>query len=81
VAVHSCRVHNADDALEFKGLVKEVKWYDVEEMGSDYEGSEMSFNSDNLEAYAYALLAQEPDENFNPDDLDKWERALLSDSH
>jgi hypothetical protein len=81
LVVYSCRVHSADDALEFKGLVKEIKWCDVVEMGSGYGGSEIGFNSDNPEAYPHALCSRGPDEDSNPDDPDKWERALLSDSY
>ena len=37
--IRSCRVHRAhDDEGYFKGLVEEVKWVDVENVGTEYEG-------------------------------------------
>ena len=40
LVVQHCRVHRAhDDEGYFEGLVEEVKWIDVEVMGTDYEGS------------------------------------------
>ena len=39
--VEGCRVHRGVDVEEFtEELVEEVEWTDVEEMGSDYEGSD-----------------------------------------
>lgn len=47
LVIQSCRVHTADDdELSAKGLVGEIKWIDVEEMGSDFEGSDQNPYSD-----------------------------------
>lgn len=61
LAFHSCHVRDAD-YVEFEELVGEIEWDDAEEMNSYCEGSEMSFDPDNMEA---DVRSQEPD------DLDK----------
>ena len=41
LSIQSCRVHrDHDDEGYFEGLVEEVEWIDVEDMGTDYEGTD-----------------------------------------
>ena len=40
LVVHSCRVTTSEYAANFRDQVKEVTWEDVDEMGSDFDGTE-----------------------------------------
>lgn len=40
LVIQSCRVHNLEYRSKLAELVNEVKWDDVEVVGSDYEGTD-----------------------------------------
>jgi len=46
LVIERCRVHTANDASDFREIVKEVELTDVTEMGSDYEESDEDLDLD-----------------------------------
>jgi len=49
LVIRSCRVHNAEYASKLRELAKEVKWDNVEVVGSDYEDTDDDTGTDEVE--------------------------------
>jgi hypothetical protein len=46
LVVHSCRVTTSEYAVDLRDRVKKVTWENVEEMGSDFDGTEPEVEPD-----------------------------------
>ena len=67
LAIQSCRVHKVEYMSRLKDLVKEVKWDNLEVVGSDYERSDDDTDTDEDED------EDEPEDEDKPEDGDESE--------